>query len=53
MMEMGEVLRIVAAQLDVFPTSRHGERMRRRGLTLTPGRGAQVGLSDASSRAWS
>jgi cytochrome P450 family 135 len=52
-MEMAEVLRMVAAQLRLSPTAPRGERMRRRGLTLQPGRGAEVVLSDASSSAWS
>jgi cytochrome P450 len=50
-MEMAEVLRLVAARLDLSPAAPRGERMRRRGLTLQPGRGARVVLSDASSRA--
>ena len=48
-MEMAEVLRIVAERLDVAPADARGERMRRRGITLQPGRGARVVLSDASS----
>jgi cytochrome P450 family 135 len=52
-MEMAEVLRMVADQLRLFPVAPRGERMRRRGLTLQPGRGAEVVLSDASSSAWS
>ena len=48
-MEMAEVLRIVAERLDVAPADVRGERMRRRGITLQPGRGARVVLSDASS----
>jgi cytochrome P450 len=52
-MEMAEVLRVVAARLDLSPAAARGERMRRRGLTLQPGRGAQVVLSETSSRAWS
>jgi cytochrome P450 family 135 len=47
-MEMAEVLRIVAERLDVAPAQARGERMRRRGITLQPGRGARVVLSDAS-----
>jgi cytochrome P450 len=50
-MEMAEVLRVVAARLHVSPATPRGERMRRRGLTLQPGRGAEVVLSDVSSRA--
>jgi cytochrome P450 len=52
-MEMAEVLRMVAARLHLSPAAPRGERMRRRGLTLQPGRGAQVVLSEISSRAWS
>jgi cytochrome P450 len=48
-MEMAEVLRVVAARLDVAPADARGERMRRRGITLQPGRGARVVFSDASS----
>jgi cytochrome P450 len=50
-MEMAEVLRVMAARLDVGPDpgARRGERMRRRGVTLQPGRGARVVLSDARS----
>jgi cytochrome P450 len=48
-MEMAEVLRLVAERLDVTPADGRGERMRRRGITLQPGRGARVVLSDASS----
>jgi cytochrome P450 family 135 len=48
-MEMAEVLRLVAERLDVAPADARGERMRRRGITLQPGRGARVVLSDASS----
>jgi cytochrome P450 len=50
-MEMAEVLRIVAERLDLAPAQARGERMRRRGITLQPGRGARVVLSDASSSA--
>jgi cytochrome P450 family 135 len=49
-MEMAEVLR-VAATFDLAPAPARGERMRRRGITLQPGRGARVVLSDASSSA--
>jgi cytochrome P450 family 135 len=49
MMEMAEVLRAVAATFDLAPATRRGERMRRRGITLQPGNGARVVLSDASS----
>jgi cytochrome P450 len=48
-MEMAEVLRIVATRLDLAPADARGERMRRRGITLQPGRGARVVFSDASS----
>jgi cytochrome P450 len=47
-MEMAEVLRVVATTLDLAPADGRGERMRRRGVTLQPGRGARVVLSDAS-----
>ena len=47
-MEMAEVLRVVAAQLDLAAVGARPERMRRRGLTLQPGSGARVVLSDAS-----
>ena len=40
---------LVAERLDVAPADARGERMRRRGITLQPGRGARVVLSDASS----
>jgi hypothetical protein len=46
-MEMREVLRAVAARLDLAPDRPESERMRRRGLTLQPGRGARVVLADA------
>ena len=48
-MEMVEALRVIAAQVDLVPATPGDERMRRRGLTLQPGRGARVVLS-ASSR---
>jgi len=48
-MEMAEVLRIVASELDLAPAAPRAERMRRRGLTLQPGSGARVVFSDASS----
>jgi cytochrome P450 family 135 len=48
-MEMAEVLRIVASELDPAPAAPRAERMRRRGLTLQPGSGARVVFSDASS----
>ena len=47
-MEMEEVLRAVAARLALAPGDARGERMRRRGITLQPGRGARVVLSGAS-----
>ena len=47
-MEMEEVLRAVAARHAVAPDRARGERMRRRGITLQPGRGARVVLSAAS-----
>ena len=43
-MEMQEVLRAVAARWELEPDRRPGERMRRRGVTLQPGRGARVVL---------
>jgi cytochrome P450 family 135 len=46
-MEMAEVLRVVAERLDLSPAHARGERMRRRGITLQPGHGARVVLSDA------
>ena len=46
-MEMAEVLRVVAQRFDLAPAQARGERMRRRGITLQPGRGARVVLSDA------
>ena len=46
-MEMAEVLRVVAERLDLAPAHARGERMRRRGITLQPGHGARVVLSDA------
>jgi cytochrome P450 family 135 len=53
-MEMAEVLRVVAERVDIGPPPRagRGERMRRRGVTLQPGRGARVVLSDASPSSW-
>jgi cytochrome P450 family 135 len=50
-MEMAEVLRMVATHLDLRPVEGRAERMRRRGVTLQPGRGARVVLSDATSSA--
>jgi cytochrome P450 len=50
-MELQEVLRAVAARVDLTPERPAGERMRRRGVTLQPGRGARVVLSDVSARA--
>ena len=47
-MEMAEVLRVVAAELNLAPATGRSERRRRRGLTLQPGSGARVVLSDAS-----
>jgi cytochrome P450 len=48
-MEMAEVLRVVAERVDIAPVEARGERMRRRGITLQPGRGARVVLSEPSS----
>jgi hypothetical protein len=50
-MELQEVLRAVAARVDLAPERAAGERMRRRGVTLQPGRGARVVLSDVTGRA--
>jgi cytochrome P450 len=47
-MEMAEVLRVVATELVIAAATARPERMRRRGLTLQPGAGARVVLSDAS-----
>jgi cytochrome P450 len=47
-MEMEEVLRAVARRHALAPAEARGERMRRRGITLQPGRGARVVLSAAS-----
>jgi cytochrome P450 len=47
-LEMREVLRAIAARLDLRPDRPEGERMRRRGVTLQPGRGARVVLADAA-----
>jgi hypothetical protein len=41
------VLRAIAGRLDIAPDRPEGERMRRRGVTLQPGRGARVVLADA------
>ncbi len=41
-MEMREVLRAVVTRVDLQPVGREGERMRRRGVTLTPARGGRV-----------
>ena len=45
LMEMREVLRVLVARLALAPERPAGERMRRRGVTLQPGRGARVVLS--------
>jgi cytochrome P450 family 135 len=50
-MEMREVLRAVAERLDLAPDRPRDERMRRRGVTLQPGRGARVVLADAAAAA--
>jgi cytochrome P450 len=47
-MEMREALRALAERLDLAPDRPAGERMRRRGVTLQPGRGARVVLRDAT-----
>ena len=41
-MELREVLRVVAARVALRPERAEGERMRRRGVTLSPSRGARV-----------
>jgi cytochrome P450 family 135 len=41
-MEMHEVLRAVSRRFDLRPDHPDGERMRRRGVTLTPSRGGRV-----------
>jgi cytochrome P450 family 135 len=41
-MELREVLRVVAARVALRPERPEGERMRRRGVTLSPSRGARV-----------
>ena len=50
-MEAQEVLRAVAARVDLAPGQRTGERMRRRGVTLQPGRGARVVVTGAAAPA--
>jgi len=44
LMEMREVLRVLTARLQLAPDRPQPERMRRRGVTLQPGRGARVVL---------
>ena len=41
-MELHEVLRAVVRRFDLAPDRPDGERMRRRGVTLTPSRGSRV-----------
>jgi cytochrome P450 family 135 len=41
-MELHEVLRAVARRFDLRPDRPEGERMRRRGVTLTPSRGGRI-----------
>ncbi len=41
-MELHEVLRAVVRRFDLAPDRPEGERMRRRGVTLTPSRGGRV-----------
>jgi cytochrome P450 len=41
-LEMKEVLRAVVARVALAPAGEHGERMRRRGVTLTPAREGRV-----------
>jgi cytochrome P450 family 135 len=50
-MEMREVLRAMAARLDLAPDGARDERARRRGVTLQPGRGARVVLAEAAAAA--
>jgi cytochrome P450 family 135 len=45
-MELREVLRVVVRRRELRPDRAAGERMRRRGVTLTPARGARVIPSD-------
>jgi cytochrome P450 len=47
LVELRELLRAVTAAVDLEPAGVHGERMRRRGVTLHPGAGARVVLRDA------
>ncbi len=42
MLELREVLRVVARRLELRPTGRRGERMRRGSVTLTPAGGAAL-----------
>jgi hypothetical protein len=39
---MREVLRAVASRFTLRPVRADGERMRRRGITLAPARGAEI-----------
>jgi cytochrome P450 len=41
-LEMKEVLRAVARRFELRPAANHGERMRRRSITMTPSRGGYV-----------
>jgi cytochrome P450 family 135 len=41
-LEMKEVLRAVARRFELRPAADHGERMRRRSITMTPSRGGYV-----------
>jgi cytochrome P450 len=49
LMELREILRAVAARWELAPAGARDERMRRRGVTLQPERGAAVVLRPASS----
>ena len=46
LMELRELLRAVTAAVDIAPARPRGERTRRRGVTLNPGAGARVVLTD-------
>ena len=48
LVELRELLRAVTAAVDLEPADGHGERMRRRGVTLHPATGARVVLRDAA-----
>jgi hypothetical protein len=48
-LELREILHAVAARWELAPAGARDERMRRRGVTLQPERGAAVVLRPASS----